>query len=103
MAAGVATSATTLWVALLRADLGKETVVVRGLRRHAVAVADVRGIRAGRRWYCGQVVELIPIVGKPVVLRATASIPGRAAFDRDAQVIDRWWSRLPQPAGTGSP
>jgi len=82
----------SLWLRTAGVDLTRDEAILRGFRRRTIAWRDVRAVVRGRRlgtW----VVELVPVTGRPVMLRATTSWWGfgLVAFERDFRRIDGWW------------
>lgn len=88
---GVVTLARALWLAQLRVDLRDDQVVFHGLRRRSVPLTEVRAMQLRGGFFTGPVVELVPITGRPVAVRALTSFLSRPAFDRDAEAVERWW------------
>lgn len=89
---GCLSVAEALWLRTLGVDLTRESAILRGFRRRSVPWHEVQAVVRKRRFETW-VVQLIPLSGKPVTLRAptTSWSLGAAKYERDHQRIGQWW------------
>jgi hypothetical protein len=84
--------ALSLWERTLGVDLTPESVNLRGIRRQSIPWREIQAVvrfeQVGSRR-----VRLIPENGKPLTLRAPASMwgMGKAGYERDFHRIGLWW------------
>jgi hypothetical protein len=84
--------ALSLWEQTFGVDLTPESVKLRGIRRRSIPWREIQAVvrfeQVGSRG-----VRLIPENGKPVTLRAPATMwgMGKAGYERDFHCIGQWW------------